>query len=165
MSSKFKVQSSKFRITNSKLKIQNWLFIFCSFNFAFLIFSGCSVPNLESDDCTEARNTVKELYSYHFGNEMKSTKANLKLREKYLSIELKQQLEMQPESAVDYFTATDDYPKAFRLGECKIVETDKKVNIQIVLFWKTDTRTEQKEVQVEVIKQGNTWLVNRVESK
>ncbi len=79
--------------------------------------------------------------------------------------DLKQQLENQPESAVDYFTATDDYPKAFRIGECEVVEADKKVNMQIILFWKTETRSEQKEVQVEVIKQNNDWLVNKVESK
>ena len=132
-----------------------------------LIFfhSNCSIPNLESQDCTEARNTVKELYSYHFGNDMKFTQKNLKQREKFLTDNLKKQLESQPESAVDYFTATDDYPKAFRLGKCEVVEPDKKVNIQVVLFWKTETRSEQKEIQVEVIKQNNDWLVNKVESK
>ena len=156
------IPNSKFQIPNLRLKNQNWLFIFCIFNFAFLVFSACSIPNLESQDCTDARNTVKELYSYHFGNDMKFTKENLKQREKYLTDELKKQLENQPESAVDYFTATDDYPKAFRLGKCEDVEPDKKVNMQIVLFWKTETRSEQKEIQAEVVKQNNNWLVNRI---
>lgn len=147
---------------NSRFKTQNWLFMFCIFNFAFLIFSACSIPNLESQDCTEARNTVKELYSYHFGNDMKFTGENLKQRERFLSDSLKQQLENQPESAIDYFTATDDYPKTFRLGKCEVVEVDKKVNVQIVLFWKTDTRSEQKEVQGEVVKQNDDWLVNKI---
>ena len=154
-----------FKVNNSKFKIQNWLIRFCIFNFALLIFSACSVPNLESQDCIEARSSVKELYSYHFGNDMKFSKENLKQREKYLTDDLKKKLENQPESTVDYFTATDDYPKAFRLGKCSNVETEKKVNVQIVLFWKTDTRSEQKDIQVEVIKQNNDWLVNKVESK
>ncbi len=154
MSSKFKVQSSKLR---------SILFVCLLFSVVFQL--NCSIPNLETNDCTEARNTVKELYSYHFGNDMKFTKENLKQREKYLTDDLKKQLENQPESAVDYFTATDDYPKAFRLGKCEVVEADKMVNIQIVLFWKTETRNEQKEVQVEVVKQNNDWLVNKVESK
>lgn len=125
----------------------------------------CSIPNLQSSECIEAQNTVKELYSYHFGNDMKFTKENLKQREKYLTAELKQQLENQPDSAIDYFTATDDYPKAFRLGDCKTAEPGKKVNIQVVLFWKSETRSEQKEVRVEVVKQNDNWLVNKVEIK
>ncbi|MBA3632399.1 MAG: DUF3828 domain-containing protein [Acidobacteria bacterium] len=120
---------------------------------------------MESKECTEARNTVKELYSYHFGNDMKFTKENLKQREKYLSEELKQELEKKTESATDYFTATDDYPKAFRIGNCNVVEMDKKVNMQVLLFWKTDTRSEQKEIYVEVIKDKDKWLINKTESK
>ncbi len=138
------------------------------FGFMLLIFlcqMNCSVPNLQSPECIEAQNTAKELYSYHFGNDMKFTKVNLKQREKYLTNELKQQLESQPESAIDYFTATDDYPKAFRLGDCETVEPGKKVNIQVVLFWKSETRSEQKEVRVEVVKQNDNWLVNKVEMK
>lgn len=154
MSPKSKIQSPKLRSV---------IFICLLFSVVFQL--SCSIPNLETNDCTEARNTVKELYSYHFGNDMKFTKENLKQREKFLTDNLKKQLENQPENAVDYFTATDDYPKAFRLGKCEVVEADKKVNIQIVLFWKTDTRSEQKEVQVETVKQNNNWLVNKVESK
>ena len=153
--------SSKFKILS--LKLRSVIFVCLLFSVVFQL--NCSIPNLESQDCTDARNTVKELYSYHFGNDLKFTKENLKQREKYLTEELKKQLENQPESAIDYFTATDDYPKAFRLGKCAVVEPDKKVNIQVVLFWKTETRSEQKEVQVETVKQNNDWLVNKVESK
>ena len=154
MSSKFKVQSSKLRSA-----------VFgCLLSCVFFQLN-CSIPNLQSSECIEAQNTVKELYSYHFGNDMKFTKQNLKQREKYLTDELKQQLESQPESAADYFTATDDYPKAFRLGDCKTVEPGKRVDIQVVFFWKSETRSEQKEVRAEVVKQNDNWLVNKVESK
>lgn len=154
MSPKPKVQSPKLR---SLIFVCLLLTAYCSLN--------CSIPNLETPECTEARNTVKEFYSYHFGNDMKFTKENLKPREKFLSNELKQKLASQPESAADYFTATDDYPKAFRLGSCETVEPNKKVNMQIVLFWKTETRSEQREIQVEVIRESENWLINKVESK
>ena len=154
MSSKFKVQSSKSR--NAILRCL-LLLVACQIS--------CSIPNLESSECDQARNTVKELYSYHFGNDMKFTRENLKLREKYLTDELKQQLESQPEGAVDYFTATDDYPKAFRLGNCKVVEPDNKVDMQVILFWKSDTRSEQKEIHVKVSKINEKWLIDRVETK
>ena len=154
MSPKPKVQSPKLR---NMIFVCLLLTAVCQLN--------CSIPNLETPECSEARNTVKEFYSYHFGNDMKFTKVNLKPREKFLSNELKQKLVSQSDSATDYFTATDDYPKAFRVGSCETVEPNKKVNIQIVLFWKSDTRSEQREVRVEVIRENENWLINKVESK
>ncbi len=143
--------------------MNNCFIAFCILHFAFLI--GCSIPNLEKPECAEARNTVRELYSYHFGNDMKFTKENLGRREKYLSKELKQKLENQPESATDYFTATEDYPKAFRIGGCEVIEPDKKISMQVLLFWKTDTRSQQREIYVEVVKENNNWLVNGINDK
>ncbi|CAN5572486.1 hypothetical protein BH18ACI1_BH18ACI1_18560 [soil metagenome] len=143
--------------------MNNCFIAFCILHFAFLI--GCSIPNWEKPECAEARNTVRELYSYHFGNDMKFTKENLGRREKFLSKDLKQKLENQPESAADYFTATEDYPKAFRIGGCEVVEPDKKISIQVLLFWKSDTRSQQREIYVEVVKENNNWLVNGINDK
>jgi len=75
---------------------------------------------------------------------------------------LKLYLSNQPESAADYFTATDDYPKAFRVGVCKIIEPEKRVNFQILLFWKDDNRNEQREMNVEIVNEKDEWLVNKV---
>ncbi len=154
MSPKSKVQSPKLR---NVIFVCLLLTAVCQLN--------CSIPNLETPECGEARNTVKEFYSYHFGNDMKFTRDNLKPREKFLSNELKQKLASQPDSATDYFTATDDYPKAFRVGSCEAIEANKKVDIQVLLFWKSDTRSEQREVHVEVINVNDNWLINKVESK
>lgn len=96
---------------------------------------------------------------------MKFTKENLGRREKFLSKDLKQKLENQPESAADYFTATEDYPKAFRIGGCEVIEPDKKISIQVLLFWKSDTRSQQREIYVEVVKENNNWLVNGINDK
>ncbi|MGI8640854.1 MAG: DUF3828 domain-containing protein [Pyrinomonadaceae bacterium] len=165
MSFKFQVPGSKLRLLNFEFNVRLTK-LFLLFTFYFLLFTfACSIPNLEGNDCNEARNAVREFYSYHFGNDMKFTKENLKQREKFLTDKLKQKLENQPESATDYFTATDDYPKAFRVGNCQEVETDKKVNLQVVLFWKSDTRSEQKEVHVEIIKNKDQWLINKIEAK
>jgi hypothetical protein len=138
------------------------LFLLFTFYFLLFILAACSIPNLETAECREARNAVKEFYSFHFGNDMKFTKENLGRREKYLSSELKQNLQNQPDGATDYFTATDDYPKAFRVGDCETVELNKKVNTQVVLFWKSDTRSEQREIHVEVVKENDDWLMKNV---
>jgi len=148
------------KIQNSKFKIQNLVFLFCILHFAFLI--NCSIPNLEKPECTAARQTVKELYSYHFGGDMKFTAENLRQREKFLSGKLIENLSRNDESATDYFTATDDYPKAFRIGSCAVVESEKRVSLGVVLFWKTDARSEQREINVEAVKENDRWLVNKV---
>lgn len=154
MNLKSEVQSSKLR------------FLVLGLTFYLLLFTfSCSIPNLEKPECTQARNQVKKLYSFHLGNDMKPSPENLKLREEYLTDELKQELEKQSETKKDYFTQTDDYPKAFRVGECAVVEPDKKVNLQVVLFWRDQTRSEQKEVDIEAVKQNENWLVNKVETK
>ena len=148
------------------INFKSWLStLFILFIFHFSLFTACSIPNLETPECRESRNTIREFYSFHFSGDMKFTKENLSLREKYLSSELKQKLQSQPEGATDYFTATDDYPKAFRAGDCETLEPDKKAVTQVVLFWKTDTRSEQREVRVEVIKENDKWVINKVESK
>ena len=150
-----------------KRKRQNGKWIIVMFAFCILYFAfsfGCSIPSLEKPECTEARQTVKEFYSYHFGGDMKPSKENLLSREKFLTDELKQNLAAHTEDKTDYFTATDDYPKAFRVGGCEVANENKTV-FQVVLFWKDETRSEQREVEVETLKQNGKWLINKVESK
>jgi len=122
----------------------------------------CSLPNLEKAQCAAARDTVKRFYSFHFGNDMRPSAETLKARERFLTSELISELAAPTETAKDYFTATEDYPKAFRVGECTS-GSDDKVIMQVLLLWRDDTRNEQKEVHVETVKVGDTWLINRVQ--
>ncbi len=134
--------------------------------FSLLLFASClsscaSVPNLEKPECTESRNTVREFYSAHFGNDMKPSAEYLNLREKFLTADLKNTVSQNLAENRDYFTKTDDYPKAFRVGECEVAAPDKTI-FGVLFFWKDDTRSEQREVKVEVIKQNEQWLVNKI---
>ena len=95
---------------------------------------------------------------------MKPSPENLKLREGFLTAELNRELAKQSAGIQDYFTQTDDYPKTFRVGECQTVSPEKTV-FQVVLFWKDDTRSEQREINVEAVKQNENWLINKVENK
>jgi hypothetical protein len=145
----------------SKLKIKNWALIFCIFNFAFLIASCGSVPNLDAPECIEARGVVKEFYSYHFGGEMRFSPENLQKREKFLTPEYFKSLQTLQTDADVFTTNNTDFPKAFRIGKCEVIEPT-KTNIEVLLFWKTDTRTEQKAINVEVVKQNDKWLINKI---
>ena len=145
---------------NSKFKIQNLFILFCILHFTFCI--SCSVPNLEKPECTEARSAIREFYSFHIGNDIKPSAKNLKLREKFLSRELFEMRSASNETAKDYFTGTDDYPKAFRVGSCEVVSPDKTV-LGVLLFWRDDTRSEQREIKVEAVKENEKWLIDKVE--
>ncbi len=154
----FKFRNSIFNCKISRAK----LFSLFAFHFLLFTFAACSIPNLEKTECTAARQTVKEFYSFHFGGEMKPSKENLRKREKFLSDELNRALAApQTETATDYFTRTDDYPKAFRIGECAAANENRTV-FQVVLFWKDDARSEQREVKIEAVKQNGKWLINSV---
>jgi hypothetical protein len=147
---------------NSKFKIQNSLLTFCILHFAFFI--GCSIPNLEKPECREARQTVKEFYSYHFGNDMKFSRENLRQREKFLSVDFVKILQNAPPENDVFTTDSTDYPKAFRIGKCEVEATDKTV-FEVLLFWKDDARSEQRAINVEVIKQNNKWLINKINNR
>jgi hypothetical protein len=145
----------------SKLKIKNWFVAFCIFNFAFLIASCGSIPNLEPRECTESSIVVKEFYSYHFGNEMRFSLESLKLREKFLTPEFAKSLQ-STQTENDVFTTNNtDFPKAFRIGKCEVISPE-KTNFEIVLFWRDDTRSEERKIKVETAKQDDKWLINRV---
>ncbi|MFT3745009.1 MAG: hypothetical protein QM785_12040 [Pyrinomonadaceae bacterium] len=104
---------------------------------------------------------MKRFYSFHFGNDMTPSPESLKAREKFLTSELVKTLSASTEQKRDYFTATDDYPKAFRVGECTAESSD-KVTLQVVLLWRNEARSEQKEVKAEAIKAADNWLINKV---
>jgi hypothetical protein len=147
-------------ISNLRFQIPNWGKLL--FTFAFLLLTyGCSMPNLESPECTDSRLAVKQFYSFHFANEMRFSADNLKQREKFLTPEFVKSLQTLTGENDVFTTNSNDFPKAFRIGECKVIEPT-KTNLEIVLFWKDDNRTEQKNIHVEAVKQANKWLLNKV---
>jgi hypothetical protein len=128
-----------------------------------IIFSAScgSVPVLEAPECAPARGAVKELYSFHFGNEMRFSPENLKQREKFLTPEFYRSLQnLQTENDV-LTTNNTDFPKAFRVGKCEVAAPD-KTNVEVLLFWRDDVRSEQRAITVETVKQGDKWLVNKI---
>ena len=148
---------------NAKYTMHNFLLLFCILHFGFCI-SSCSVPNLEPPACTESRTAVREFYSFHFGNDMKFSLENLKLRERFLTPDLSKRMEFAKEGVDPFTTGTTDFPKAFRVGECKEISPD-RTDFQVLLFWRDDTRTEQREINVEAEKQNEKWLVDKISIK
>lgn len=129
-----------------------------------LLLTGCSVPNLEPPACNESRTAVREFYSFHFGNDMNFSQETLKQREKFLTPELLKHLELLQENADPFTTGTNDFPKAFRVGECKEISSD-RTQFQLLLFWRDDTRSEQREIMIEAAKQNEKWMIDKISTK
>jgi hypothetical protein len=138
--------------------------LFCLLLFAFGIL-GCSLPNLEEPDCTKSRDVIREFYSYHFGHNHGFSPEDLDARREYLTPEFLDSLRKTPHDVppgVDPFTRMDDPPKAFRVGECSVLEPGKRTAFEVLLFWKDDVKSEQRPIKVEVVQRGEKWLIDRV---
>jgi hypothetical protein len=135
-------------------------FGFCLLLSAFCQLN-CGLPNLESPECADAREAAREFYSFHYANDIAMSPDNLKLREKYLTPELYQELTgNRPQK--DYFTDSDTPPKAFKVAGCRITNPN-QADIGVHLFWKpNEPTTIQREANVEVIRQRDRWLINKV---
>lgn len=144
---------------NSNFKIQDLLFIFLLLQLGLL--AGCSQPVLESPECVDSRDAVKRFYSFHVGNDMTPSAENLGKRKKFLSDALKKKLTENTDSKTDYFTQTADYPKAFRVGKCETAGDD-RASFEILLFWRTDEKDSQREIDVEVVRENDNWQISRV---
>ena len=135
---------------------------------ALLLFAAaacaCSIPNLESPDCADARLAVREFYSFHFANDMRFSAENLEQREKFLTPEYAASLRGRGAEGDVFTTGDTDFAKAFRVGTCEI-EPSGHAKIGVLLFWKDDARTEQRQIFVDAAKPGGEWLVNGVSQK
>lgn len=125
------------------------------------IVGSCGVPNLEAQECSAARTPVREFYSNHFGNEMGFSNEALKLRERFISPSLREEVQNAAEGTDPFTTGDTDLPKAFRAGECRILEPD-RTQFDILLLWKDDVRSEQRTIKVELVKTPDGWLVDKV---
>jgi hypothetical protein len=124
----------------------------------------CSIPNLESAPCIDSRNALREFYSYHFGNSMTFSLADLRAREKFLTPEFTSRLRDSQEGTDPFTTGTSDIPKAFRAGECREISTERTA-FEVLIFWKDDQRSEERRINVEMAKSGDNWLVDNVTTK
>lgn len=123
--------------------------------------SRVSLPSLEEASCREARDSARRFYSLHFGSSLAPSAEELKKIEAFLTSELFKKLEAGAGGAEDYFTATSDYPKAFRVGRCT-VESDDRVRFDVRLFWRDDTRSEEKGVDATLVRLDGKWLIDEV---
>ena len=162
------IRSIRSRFPSVSIRVHPWtkfLRASASLRFALLLaLAGCSIPNFEPAPCVDSRNTLREFYSFHFGNNMTFTQEDLKARERFLTPEFAEKMRGSREGTDPFTTGTDDIPKAFRAGECREISPERTA-IEVVLFWKDDHRSEERKIDVEMSKRGDAWLVDGIAAK
>ena len=138
----------KFAVGNWRLAVMLRLGVLCCLLPTAYCQLACSIPTLESPECAQARDSVKQFYSLHFGNDMRPSAENLKVRERFLTPEFYKSLSVPSESKTDVFTASEEPPKTFKIGECRATGEGKTL-LQTQLYWRDDVKTVQKEIHVE----------------
>ena len=107
---------------------------------------------------------VKSFYSFHLGNEIRPSENTLEKRAKYLSANLIQTLKKQAKTDFDYFSQTNDYPKASRVGACKTISKT-RASFGVLLFWRKSDKNIQREIKVEAVKEKDQWLIDKASSE
>jgi len=134
--------------------------IFCFIILAAVSQFGCSIPNLESQQCKEARDSVKEFYSWYLGTDAEMRAKQRDTYDRYISSDF----QAGSRNDEDPFFLSGTTPTTFKIGKCEPV-TDTKVEIQVQLYWHQDTKTDQKEVYAETVKKVDRWIIDKVESR
>ncbi len=126
-----------------------------------MLFSACGVPNLEPAECIESRTALREFYSFHFGNEMKFSPDGLAQRERFLTPSLMNEMRAAAIDTDPFTSGNTDLPKTFRVGECRVPEPG-RTRFDLLIFWKDDVRSEQRKLEVDMVKTDRGWLVDRI---
>ena len=120
----------------------------------------CSIPNLESQQCAEARDTAKEFYSWYLGTDVAMRMEQRETYDRFIAPNFRP----PSNSDLDPFFLSPTTPTTFKIGKCEL-ENDTRASIQVQLYWRQQLKTEQREVYADAIKVGDKWLIDKVESR
>jgi hypothetical protein len=138
--------------------MHNVLLLLCVLHCVFGI-AACSIPSLEKPECTQARDSVKQFYSWYLATDADERSSHPEIYGKFISSTFP--LDRGSNWETDPYLLTNNFPKTFRVGTCKVTDSE-HLELQVLLLWRDDTRNEQREVHVETVKVGDKWLINNV---
>lgn len=132
-----------------------------SFIIFFSVFAlSCSLPSLESANCSNARESVRRFYSFHLGNDTAFTPETLEKRRGFLTSSFFVSLSMSQLSG-DPFTRSETPPKTFKIADCKENQNG-TAEIRVQVYWKDDLSTVQSEFFVAAKSIDGNWLIDRI---
>lgn len=124
-----------------------------------LFAAACSIPNLETAQCSEARDVVKEFYSWYLGTDPTQLEQQPEVLDRFISPKFAQSV-----GGIDPFFLSDTPPTTFKVGRCETVDED-HLRLQVQLYWRYERQIEQKEVFADVVRSDNKWFIEKVEDR
>ena len=64
----------------------------------------------------------------------------------------------------DPFFRSTTQPTTFKVGKCESM-SDTQGKIQVQLYWRLESKTDQKEVYANIVRAGDRWLIEKVEGQ
>lgn len=132
--------------------------------FTVLLFAGictsfsCSLPSLEKPECAQARDNVKQFYSWQIGTDSRERSSHPETARRFVS----PLFSSDPGNVEsDPFTLSATIPKTFRIGKCEVLDPD-KVKLQVQLLWRDEKESRQSDVNVEAVRSDDRWLIAKV---
>jgi hypothetical protein len=126
----------------------------------FICVSGCSIPNLEGQQCTEARDAVHDFYFWYLGTDPAMRDKQKDVYDRFIA----PGFVTAAGEGRDPFFLSDTIPTTLKIGKCEMKD-DSRVEMQVQLYWRQGGKTDQKEVYADVARSGDKWLIDKVESR
>jgi hypothetical protein len=121
----------------------------------------CSIPAIESSDCTAARDVAKRYYSLAIGGDLANQPDSMTQFKKLLAPNFSV-------SGTDLGGGRDPYnfslitPSSSRFDECA-VQQDGKPTINVTVIWRHNDQNYLRKDKVTLLKSGDTWLVEHID--
>ena len=141
------------------MRFAGWLVAIVIVLSAFGLAS-CSIPNLEGQQCTDARESVREFYFWYLGTDATMRDKQRDFYDRFVAPDFRP----AGGANLDPFFLSDTTPTTLKIGKCEL-KNDTHVEMQVQLYWKHEGKTDQKEVYADVAKAGDQWLIEKVESR
>lgn len=132
----------------------------CLFAFAFCLLSACSIPKLESADCSAARDTARRYYSLAIGGEPGSRPEVLEKLKALRTANFSANVAAEDGRDPFYFSRVQ--PTAYRVGAC--TEQDGgPVTLDTTVIWRLEGRNSERTDKITLSKRNDAWLVDHIE--
>lgn len=135
--------------------------LICLLPFAFCLVS-CSLPTLESPECSAAREAAREYYSLAIGGEPNSH-SEVPARLNALRTPGFSTGETATRDGRDPYYFSLLQPTSYRVGTCS-TRPDGRVNVAVTVIWRVEHDNSEREDSVTLSKVNDAWLIDRIDT-
>lgn len=129
---------------------------------AFCLSTACSIPNLESPECSAARDVARQYYSLAIGGEPASRPEVFEKLRSLRAPNFNAIPATVPNDGRDPFYFSRLQPTAYRMGECTKLSED-RVTLKATVIWRLEGKNSERTDQVTLTNSNGSWLIDRIQ--